>query len=142
MANHREELLQTLIDKMISTMKSMHAGHCFSFGDLKLSRPQASILFFIDKHQDGVSAKELATFLNVTSGAITQFIDPLVEDKLVKREEDSQDRRLIRITLTKETKLKLNTFKKKYHKSVSATFDALTEPEIEQFIHLFDKLAK
>lgn len=142
MSKKREELLQKLIEKMMSVMKSMHAGHCFPFGELKLSRPQVSIIFFISKNKDGVSAKELAEFLNVTSGAITQFIDPLVNDKLLKREEDAKDRRIIRITLTKLAKDKMVAFKKKYNKSMSASFKKFSEIEISQFISLFNKIEK
>ncbi|MBP9770934.1 MarR family transcriptional regulator, partial [Candidatus Gracilibacteria bacterium] len=106
------------------------------------SRPQVSIIFFISKNKDGVSAKELAEFLNVTSGAITQFIDPLVNDKLLKREEDAKDRRIIRITLTKLAKDKMVAFKKKYNKSMSASFKKFSEIEISQFISLFNKIEK
>lgn len=140
MKKNREELVQSLIEKMVNVMKSMHAGHGFPFGDLKLSRPQVMILFFIAKKKDGVSVKELAAFLNVTSGAITQFIDTLVEEKLVSRGEDAKDRRIIRITLTKKAKDKFAAFKKNYYKSVSPAFGALSQAEIEQFIFLLDKI--
>lgn len=140
MDKNRQELLQELIEKMITVIKGIHSGHGFPFGELKLSRPQVMILFFISKKKGGVSAKEIATFLNVTSGAITQFIDPLVKDKLVKREEDPQDRRIIRITLAKNTKEKLKAFKKKYYKSVSPAFDGLKESEIKQFLRFLNKI--
>ncbi|MCX6734818.1 MAG: MarR family transcriptional regulator [Candidatus Peregrinibacteria bacterium] len=142
MSKNREELLQKLIEKMMSVMKNMHSGHCFPFGELKLSRPQVSILFFISKSKDGVSSKELAEFLNVTSGAITQFIDPLVDEKLIRREEDENDRRITRMTLTESAKDKMAKFKKSYHKSVSASFDKFSEEEIVQFITLFNKISK
>ena len=140
MTNTREELVQSLIEKMMCLMKTMHTGHGFPFGELKLSRPQVMILFFISKRKDGVSAKDLAKFLNVTSGAITQFIDPLVADKLVKREEDLSDRRIVRITLTKATKEKLANFKKEYHKAITPAFNELTETEIKQTIDSLNKI--
>lgn len=136
----REELLQALIEKMVNVMKSMHGSHGFSFGNFKLSRPQVMILFFIARKKDGVSAKDLATFLNVTSGAITQFIDPLVQKKLISREEDSKDRRILRIKLTKKAKEEFMAFKKSYYTSVSPAFDELSQHEIEQFIFLLNKI--
>ncbi len=137
----REELLRSLIEKMVNVMKGMHhAGHGFPFGEFKLSRPQVMILFFIARKKEGVSAKDLAAFLNVTSGAITQFIDTLAEKKLVSREEDSKDRRILRIKLTKKAKDKFVAFKKSYYKSVSPAFSAFNQREIEQFIFFLNKI--
>ena len=136
----REELLQSLIEKMVNVMKGMHATHGFSFGNFKLSRPQVMILFFIARKKEGVSAKDLAAFLNVTSGAITQFIDTLVEKQLVTREEDPDDRRILRISLTKAAKNEFVSFRKNYYKSVCPAFAALSQAEIEQFILLFNKI--
>ena len=140
MAPKREEQLQSLIEKMVHVVKSIHAKHGFPFGEFKLSRPQAMILFFIAKHKEGVSSKDLAEFLDVTSGAITQFIDALVEKKLVKRKEDSEDRRISRMTLTRCAKEKFTVFKKNYYKSVSPAFNKLSEKEIERFSLLLNKI--
>jgi len=140
MDKKREELVQSLIEKMVNVMKSMHAHHHFPFGEDKLSRPQVMILFFIARKKEGVSTKELASFLNVTSGAITQFIDALAEKRLVSRMEDLQDRRILRIKLTQKAKAKFIAFKKKYYKSVSPAFSALSQDEIEQFIVLLNKI--
>jgi DNA-binding MarR family transcriptional regulator len=140
MAKNRDELLQVMIEKMMNVMKSIHIRHCFPFGELKLSRPHVMILFYLKRKKEGVSSKELATFLNVTSGAITQFIDPLVEQKLVTREEDAKDRRIQRMTLTDIARQKFTSFKKDYYKLVSPVFNELSEKEIEQFIVLLGKI--
>jgi DNA-binding MarR family transcriptional regulator len=142
MANNREELLQSLIEKMRCVTKSMHAKHGFPFGEFQLSRPHVIILFYIAKHKEGASSKDLAALLNVTSGAITQFIDTLVEEKLIKREEDSEDRRILRMTLTKTAVKKFAKFKKNYYKSVSPLFGELNEKEIKQFIVFLNKIKK
>jgi DNA-binding MarR family transcriptional regulator len=125
---------------MVSVMKNMHAKQGFPFGEFKLSRPQAMILFFIAKNKEGASSKDLAAFLNVTSGAITQFIDALVEKELVKREEDPKDRRILRMTLTESAKERFDAFKKNYHKSANPLFDGFSENEINQFIFLLNKI--
>lgn len=140
MAKKRDELVESLIEKMVSVIKSLRAKHGFPFGEFKLSRPQVMILFHISKNKDRVSSKDLAAFLNVTSGAITQFIDGLVEKKLVKREEDSEDRRILRMTLTKSAREKFAVFKKNYYKSVSPLFNELSEKEINLFISFLNKI--
>ena len=140
MKSNRNELVESLIQKMVCTMKSLHNGNDFVCGEFKLSRPQIMVLFFVAKKNDGVSAKELAAFLNVTSGAITQFIDVLVDKKLVVREEDSNDRRILRIKLTASTKKKIAAYKKDYYTAVSPAFDNLSEVEIRSFVELLNKI--
>ncbi len=58
----------------------------------------------------------------------------------MKREEDSKDRRLSRIKLTRMAKDKFAAFKKVYYKSVTPAFDQLSEKEIEQCMVLLDKI--
>lgn len=140
MTESREELLQSLIEKMVNIIKCVHAKHGFPLCGFKLSRPHIMILLFISKHKEGASTKDLAKLLNVTSGAITQFIDTLVERKLVKREDDPKDRRILRLTLTKSAQKKFTVFKKNYYKSVSHIFNELNEKEIKQFIILLNKI--
>ncbi len=138
----RDELVHALIKKMMMTMRSLHAGHGYPFGEYKLGRPQVMLLFFISKTNDGAgtSVKELASFMNVTPGAITQFVNNLVTKKLVKRTEDPKDRRSIKITLTPSAQKKFEQFKKNYQKTVCPAFKALTQKELTQFIALFDKI--
>lgn len=137
---NREELLQALVEKMTSVMKSMHTGHSFLFGDFELSRFQVMILFFIAKNDEGVSAKDLAKFLNVTPGAVTQLIDILVKKKFVQREENTKDRRVTKIKLTSSARSKLTLFKKKYYQSMSSIFNAFDQKEIQQFHSFLNKI--
>src|SRR5260370_30939997 len=101
MNKRRTELLEQVLNQLGYISRSISAPHGFSFGDLVLTKPQITIFFFVGHHRDGVSVKDIAKFLNVTKGAVTQFIDTLVEKNLVRREEDARDRRFQRITLTK-----------------------------------------
>ena len=137
MKNSRQELLQTLIEKMRCVMKCMHTGH--PFGELTLGRPQVGILFLIARKKVA-SVKELAEMLSVTPGAISQFIDDLVEKKLVTREEDKKDRRILQIVLTKKAEDKFKEFKKNYFNSVRPLFDNLNDKELDQLISLLGKV--
>jgi|WetSurMetagenome_2_1015567.scaffolds.fasta_scaffold143672_2 DNA-binding MarR family transcriptional regulator len=140
MAVKRDEMVQSLIEKMSSLIKSMHTKHGFPFGEFQLSRPQIMIMMFISKNKEEVSTKDLAKFLNVTSGAITQFIDPLAEKNLINREQDANDRRIIRITLTQSAAKRFTSFKNDYYKSVTPAFSSLDEKDIRQMILLLNKI--
>ena len=136
----RTQLLEQALNHFGSISRSISAPHGFSFGDLVLTRPQITIFFFVGHHRDGVSVKEIATFLHVTKGAVTQFIDALVEKNLVRREEDARDRRVQRIRLTEFAESRFDQVKQAYYLSLNTLFDALTDQEVEQLVSLLEKL--
>ncbi|HSW48380.1 MAG TPA: MarR family transcriptional regulator [Candidatus Saccharimonadales bacterium] len=137
MNNTRQDLLQSLIQKMRCVIKGMHTLH--PFGELTLGRPQVGILFFIERKKE-VSVKEIAEMLNVTSGAVTQFIDDLVNKNLALREESKTDRRIINIKLTKKAEDKFKEFRKNYFKTISPLFDDLDDFELQKLLLLLEKI--
>lgn len=140
MINNREELLKTLIEKLTRTIHNINAAQSFPFGDCLLSKQQIMIVFFIYDHKSEASVKEIAKFLHVTSGAVTQFVDSLVDNKIVKREENSSDRRSVNIKLTADTEKQFTNFRKKYFASASKSFAAINDQELKQFIDLVEKI--
>lgn len=140
MFNDRQELLQELIAKLIQAIKDIHSHQTFPFGDFLLNRQQVMILFFIAEKKEGAIVKDLAKFLRVTPGAITQFIDVLVTYKLVRREESASDRRLTRIKLSNPAKKKFEQFRTDYFISTSRAFKDFQTTELQQFIKLLEKI--
>lgn len=136
----REESLQTLLEEIVRVFKGMAASCRFGVDEQKLTRPQICILMLLSKKKEGVAVKDLAKKFNVTSGAITQFIDSLVEKGLVKREEDQSDRRTIKIKLSESGKNKFKNFKKNYFKSLNPMFDSLKNDEIKKLRFLLSKV--
>ncbi len=140
MHKSREVLLPSLIEKMSHVMKRLHAKHCSLFQEFHLNRIQAMILFFIGRKMEGVSVKELAVFLNVTPGAVTQMIDTLVRKKFVRRGHDINDRRIQRITVTPSALKKISLMKSQYSSLIRPAFHNLNETEITLFLTLLDKI--
>lgn len=140
MNNNRQELLQNLIEKMTRAIRNMNTIHDFSFGDCLLKKQQIIILFFIFENKGVSSVKEIAKFLHVTSGAVTQFVDYLVEKKIVKREENKKDRRSVNIKLTVRTKKQFSSFRKNYINIASKSFYQFSDKELKQFTILVEKI--
>jgi DNA-binding MarR family transcriptional regulator len=135
----RGDLLQKLVDQMFAIMKQIHRD--ISPPDPLLSPPQAMLLFTIaSKKEEGTSVKELAEKTNVTPGAITQFVDALVKKDLVKRDEDLNDRRIVRLTLTDGAKSKIEQLHRDFLTAASRSFDVLRNSEIKQLIELLAKV--
>lgn len=141
MEDERQKLLQELIQKLTEVFQSTHKDHCFSFDGLALRRQQMMILFFLNEKQGQASVKEIAKFLNVTSGAITQFTDGLIEKKLVEREASTLDRRLVNIKLVPKVKHDFGHFKKKFIESFNELFSDLSDEEILRLTALLAKVS-
>lgn len=140
MDKNRQKLVQRLMEKSGRIMKSLHDINDLPFGELQLSRPQFMILFFIAPKKAGAKVKDLAKFMGVTPSAVTQFINVLVEKRIVSREEDSRDRRIISIKLTSSAKKKFRRFKKEYFENIGDVFTSLSTAEISQFIRFIEKI--
>jgi DNA-binding MarR family transcriptional regulator len=151
MEKTRAELSQLALEKIGNVFKSMHKNihrdnqHCNPlhrpFADVDLSRREIFFIFIVARSKNGISVKDLARFSQVTSGAVTQFIDSLISKNIVQREVDEQDRRIIRIKLTDFAKSKFENFKHGYFSTISPIFSNLTDQELHTFINLLDKIS-
>jgi len=130
--------MQALLQRINAVMKHMH--HSSIPREPLLSPPHMHLLFYIAGKKEGISVKELAERTSVTPGAITQFVNGLVERGLVTREEDANDRRIVRLKLTELAKSQFEKTRKDYLVSASRVFDVLNNDEINQLIALFDKI--
>jgi len=140
MNDKRQELLQILIKNSTQVFHDMNKEQEFPFGNMILRRQQMMIMFFLSENKGIAPVKEIAKFLQVTPGAVTQFVDGLVKKKLVEREGSKTDGRSTNIKLSLTTKAKFDDFKKSYLTNVSRTFSGLSEKELEQFIKLIGKM--
>lgn len=134
----REDLLQTLVQQMMSVMRHVRHGHPLNVP--MLSPPQMQLLFSIGHKNEGISVKELAEDASVTPGAITQFVDALVEKGLVMREGDPVDRRIVRLKLTKLAMDQSEKFRKAHLASFYRVFEVLSDDEIKQLTALISKI--
>jgi DNA-binding MarR family transcriptional regulator len=139
MNKNRDDLIQTLFHRMLSVMR--HVRHPGPPPEPTLSPPQVHLLFTIARNKAaGISVKDLAEQSSITPGAVTQFIDGLVERGLVAREGDPTDRRVVRLKLTELAKNQFEKFRKEHLASVFKIFEALDDDEIKQLIALFTKM--
>lgn len=136
----REDLLQNLMEQMFHVGKQIHNGVLHE--KTSFSPPQARLLFTIASCKDeGVSVKELAEKSGVTPGAITQFVDVLVKKELVRRDEDHNDRRVVRLTLTDSAKNRFKELRNLFLSSATRAFEVLSDEEVAQLTGLLAKVS-
>ena len=134
----REDLLQKAIEGIRGVMRQV--GHGFMGSEPALSPPQVRLLFVIASRQEGLSVKDLAEKTGVTPGAVTQFVDALVEKGLVSREGDPADRRVVRLKLSESARGHYAKLRSDYLASVTRVFTVLSDDELRQLIGIFEKV--
>lgn len=141
MSPNRSTLSIEALNAISLIFRSIAAKRTLPYHGYDISRAQGCALFIIS-HTEGISVKELAAKLQVTSGAVTQFVDVLVEKGLVERTEDSIDRRIQRVQLTNTTKKTFEEFHTQYLQQAVPIFNVLTDLELTQLTSLLAKINK
>jgi len=138
MDTSREDLLQNLFQLMAAIMRQ--AGRGAISGELALSPPQVHILFGIAREPEGVSVSKIADMSSITPGAVTQFVDALVNRGLVSREGDPTDRRVVKLKLTPFAENSLEQLKRAHKDSMERILSPLSDDDIRQIITILSKL--
>jgi DNA-binding MarR family transcriptional regulator len=141
MADKRNTLIKNLSETMGAFTRRFWAHKSEKLNHHSFGRSQIQILVMMGHGgKDGATTKELAASLQVTSGAISQMVEPLVADKLVERTEDPTDRRVIRLHLTKNAHKKFGQIQEAKLKALADLVSPLSDTEVEQLIHLLTKV--
>ena len=86
------------------------------------------------------SMSEIAADLNITVGTLTIAINNLVKKGYVERKKSENDRRVVKISLTKKGKIVYRLHEKFHCDMVSACIEGLEEKEIDVLVRSLDKL--
>jgi DNA-binding MarR family transcriptional regulator len=108
---------------------------------LDLTSPQFYVLATIG-YAGGLPFGEIGEKMMVTVSNLTGIVDRLEEKRLVVRERDTHDRRVVRVTLTeKGLKVYKNTIPL-FEKSISQFFSPLNKPQQKELASLLRKLIR
>jgi DNA-binding MarR family transcriptional regulator len=84
---------------------------------------------------------EIAERLNVRPATVTGLTDRLVRQKLIERQDDPADRRVVQVALTAEGRRVLGEIEVASRAYFDAIFERMSESDVVQLISLFQKLA-
>jgi len=135
----REEALRQLVAALNNLAKNMHTNPGLTFGNFCLSRQQIALVFLI-ANNSSLTARDLSQMIQVTPGAITQFVNSLVKKGLVEREVDRNDRRLMILKLSPLAKREFRCFEKEYFRALNRAFGAFNDQELGRFTALIGKI--
>lgn len=92
--------------------------------------------------EDEPSMKDVAGFLSIKPASATSIINILTESGLLKRIPDENDRRIVRLQITKEGRKKIEDNFKHAKKGLIDIFSKLEEKDRENLVKIFTKLSK
>jgi DNA-binding MarR family transcriptional regulator len=88
----------------------------------------------------GLSIKDIALTIGMTSSAATQIVNSLFEKGLVERKEEPVDRRIIHIHPSAQGVTLCLILKKEQMLMLATLFEKLTDEELKTYLSLQDKL--
>lgn len=105
-----------------------------------ISKRDFTVLIYVGKSND-VIMRDIATFLGIPVSTTTGVIDKLVEKGYLKRYHSKEDRRTIKIGLSKFGQDSFNLLQSTLHHMGGAMLAGLSEKEQAELIFLLEKVA-
>lgn len=136
---NRNQYIEEILASFGALKRSLHAQFSASGDELGVSAAQLHLLFNLDC-DEALKQSELAKKLRLTSGALTQIIEPLVQKGLLKRQSDASDRRVSRVCLTKLGASKIDRLKHRSHAAFKSALAELTVEELKAFLAIERKI--
>ena len=134
-SSHIEELFST----MIQLGKLMSQNTQETREQKMATMLQFSALHFLSENPE-VAMSELGEKLKLSKSSATQLIERLVKAGLVKREEDREDRRIMRLTITNKGKRQGEILKEKIITRMGKIFSKIPENDIKELIRIHHNL--
>lgn len=122
--------------------KMREQAHSFSGGDLdKLTGAQERVLGVVFQHSpEGVKLKEIANEVKLTPGAVSQIIEILVNHGLVERTPDPNDRRAVKINVSRRSEEQRTRMIDVFDKFMERIFSESTPEQGQAFLDLMEKI--
>ena len=121
------------ISKVFASMESFN-------GEISLSKPELLTLESVSKHKE-LTMSKLAKNLDIGFSTATSIIDRLIEKKLVVRERNHGDRRVVKVLLSKEGETIISSYQEQKKIFFKKMIEFLTEVEQESFVIVLEKIA-
>ncbi len=93
-------------------------------------------------HRHRVNMSEIAKSLSIQMSSTTVLVDRLIRGKMLSRERDKMDRRLVWIQITEKGKKVIRTILTQKQRSIEEIFGLLKAQERTQYLRILRKVCK
>jgi DNA-binding MarR family transcriptional regulator len=140
MSSEREILRERAFRLFGRSVLRLDPSRLEAWGELGLTLTQLRVLFVL-RAEDGASASVLAERLNVTPSTLTRIVDRLARQELVRRETDSDDRRLVRHYLSASGASTVEELERGGRARMNEIMDRLSNGQLERLVLALDDFA-
>jgi DNA-binding MarR family transcriptional regulator len=144
MENEENEYVRALFEAFGKVNRTIH-GKVFNEVRFKGRPGQLFLLFKLRRvareGDEGMRVSDLAASFGITASGITQTVTSLEEQGLVGRSMDSEDRRAVRVHLTKQGARMIETAVEQYGSVFSGLIDHLGKKRAKQLVELMTDVA-
>lgn len=137
----KERLTRRIIELHRRVNRAIRERTPDSWAKLNLTIAQLKSLFYISRHGK-VNSSGLASGIRVTPANVTGIVDRLVEQGLLTRTADADDRRVSWLTVTDKGKTLINDLREGKAQEMRRILDKLTEEELAIVAHGFELVAR
>lgn len=137
----REELIAQIIEAQRRMNRVIREHTLDSWVKLSLTIPQLKSLFYISRH-GRVNLSGLASGIRVTPANVTGIVDRLVEQELLTRVPDPDDRRIQWLRLTGKGEALLDNLREGRASEMHRILDRLSTDDLSVLARALDVLAR
>lgn len=134
-------LINEVIDLHRRVNHSLRLSTQDAWMQLSLTVPQVKSLFFITDH-GSTNFKSLAAALKVTQSNLTGVIDRLVEQDMVSRTENPDDRRMVLLQVTNKGEALVSDLRERRISHLSQALSDLSPEDLDFIVRGLSLLAK
>jgi DNA-binding MarR family transcriptional regulator len=137
----QEDVIDQTIRLYGRTLALVDPSRLEAWVGLGLTMTQLGVLFLL-RQEEGMPAGLLAERLRVTPSTLTRMVDRLVRLNLVRRQEDSNDRRLVRHYLTPEGAQSLEEMARTARAYLTEILQRLPREKLERLVEALEDLSQ
>ena len=104
--------------------------------EFETTLPRFDVMAALEREPDGLTMSQLSTALLVSNGNVTGIVNRLIDELLVVRTLESDDRRIATVRLTKKGRDAFQKMARGHEAWVDKLFAGLTEAQMEQLMKL------
>jgi DNA-binding MarR family transcriptional regulator len=135
----RAQLLQNILENFSRMKREMMVNAHTHQVPMGVTYSELIIIRQVYDHS-GAGVKDIADNMCVSSSAVTQIVNKLIEKGLLIREDDVEDRRHLKLSLSENMKTEYEKIMKQQYEHMAQVFSSLTDEELEIFSKLSGKI--
>ena len=133
MSRQKFESISEIIDLSRNFNKSMRHKFHHSIHNSGFTFPQLSVISMLEKYGEQ-KVSELSLKIGLSDSTVSGILDRLEQKDIIRRERTKDDRRVVKISLTKKSQKFFNDFRQKKEEYFTQLLKRLSDQEIKDII--------